>query len=449
LLQGNLHLLRSRSRDASRNNAWIRHGNKNWVSNEIGTGIEPRSRCRDEKFRKDANALWKQFAKECDFDGVLDFNGKLWQAVNARRKGGECFIRFRTKYLKSGVKVPLQIQVIDSEQCPIEYTLLTKGIRSGIEFDGGGNRLAYHIHREHPGDVTGKYNDMVRVPASAVAHHYMPLEPGQIRGEPETIASLIKARSFDQYDDSELERKRDRSTRTGVITRPDYGEEDYLFDPISGEPLEREDDGTGTSVVEPGSWTQLLPGEEFTLFEGDNTGSGYADFMRQQLLGIAAGLDVPYENLTGDMKGISDRTLRAVLNEYHRLIEQTQWLFTIPQICVPTWEQFIDHAVMAGLLHAPDYLSKRNDYVAVEWRPDAFPYLHPVQDVQSKLMKIGGGLTSRSAVVAEDQWDADEIDRQQHEDNERAKDLGLQYTHDTLIQPEEDEQDAKESNGTT
>jgi capsid protein len=65
-------------------------------------------------------------------------------------------------------------------------------------------------------------------------------------------------------------------------------------------------------------------------------------------------------------------------------------------------------------------------------------------------MKIGGGLKSRSATVAEDQWDADEVDQQQHEDNERAKSLGLQYTHDTsMIEPEEEDQDDKKSNGTT
>jgi capsid protein len=42
-LLGNLTNLRTRSRDATRNNAWIKHGIGNYVSNEVGVGIMPKS----------------------------------------------------------------------------------------------------------------------------------------------------------------------------------------------------------------------------------------------------------------------------------------------------------------------------------------------------------------------------------------------------------------------
>src|ERR671918_51679 len=46
----NLDLLRARSRDSVRNNAWIKKGINSWVSNEIGTGIVPRAVSPDPEF---------------------------------------------------------------------------------------------------------------------------------------------------------------------------------------------------------------------------------------------------------------------------------------------------------------------------------------------------------------------------------------------------------------
>jgi hypothetical protein len=39
----------------------------------------------------------------------------------------------------------------------------------------------------------------------------------------------------------------------------------------------------------------------------------------------------------------------VVLAEYHRIIEQDRWLLTIPQVCMPIWQDFIDYAVMSAL----------------------------------------------------------------------------------------------------
>jgi capsid protein len=50
--------------------------------------------------------------------------------------------------------------------------------------------------------------------------------------------------------------------------------------------------------------------------------------------------------------------------------------------------------------------------MAVEWRPQAWKYLHPEQDVNAKLTSIKGGLSSRDAEVAASGWDREEVDLQ-------------------------------------
>jgi hypothetical protein len=44
--------------------------------------------------------------------------------------------------------------------------------------------------------------------------------------------------------------------------------------------------------------------------------------------------------------------------------------------------------------------------VSARWIPQAWPYIHPVQDVQGKTMEIQAGLSSRSRKVAEGGYDA-------------------------------------------
>ncbi|HMF52205.1 MAG TPA: phage portal protein, partial [Candidatus Saccharimonadales bacterium] len=418
-------------------------------SNEIGTGITPRSRAPDETFRKAADALWNDWTKVADADGVLDFYGLQSLASRTRVEGGEVFIRLRQRAPSDGLPVPLQLQFLEPEFCPSDTNeLLPIGghsIRAGIEFNGIGKRTAYWMHRTHPGErfLTINLAELVPVPASSVIHHYAPLRPGQLRGAPWTVQALIKTRDFDEYDDAELVRKKSRASYTAAITRANYADDEYKFDPFSGAPLDPQNGDVPIMTVEPGAMVAMLPGEDLKFFEGDSTGAGYADFVRQQLLGAAAALDIPYEFLSGDMSKVNDRLMRVVLNEFHRILEQSQWHLVIPQICEPVWSAWMDQAVLAGALTAPEYFARRKEYQRVDWRPQRWEYIHPVQDVQARQMEVASGFNSRSAVVAERGEDAEEIDRQNAEDKNRAEGLGLTYaTHNLPPAPEQDDQGA-------
>jgi lambda family phage portal protein len=429
-----LDLVRARSRDATRNNGWIKKGINSWVSNEIGTGITPRSLAPDENFRARANELWDEWTAQAHDEGTLDFYGLQALASRTRIEGGEVFIRLRPRSPRDGLVVPLQLQLLEPEFCPSTMNQQLpngRSVRMGVEFNGVGKRTAYWLYRTHPGEsFTGSAPlEMVPVPAVSVIHHYAPLRPGQIRGVPWTVQALIKARDFDDYDDAELLRKKNRASYTGAITRGIPSDGEWNFDPMSGEPLARDQNDVPMMTIESGTMVALLPGEDLKFFEGDPTGAGYADFVRQQLLGAAAALDLPYEFLTGDMSKVNDRLMRVILNEFHRILEQTQWHLVIPQIYRPVWAAFIDMAVLVGALgDITDYAERRREYLKCEWRAQRWEYIHPVQDVQARQMEVQAGFTSRSSVVAERGESAEEIDQQNAEDKRRAEGLGLSYT---------------------
>ena len=421
-LQSSLTALRNRTRAAYRNMPLIYSGIEKNTINEVGTGVTLRSTAENEHYRTEINRLWKAWIKEADPEGILDFNGLQAQMVRARRTAGEVFVRLRPRSLSSGLAIPMQIQVLESEFVPQDMNQTRANgnkIRQGVEFNRRGRRVAYWMYKSHPGEYADSSNmgQFIRIPASQVIHHYLPTRPGQIRGEPDPVQSLLKAYTFDSYDDAELTRKQTRSPITGAIYRDGYDpDQDDLFDPITGKPLDPEIGEVSEAHVAPGTLLNLMPTERIELFNGDNTGSGYNDFMSWQSKLIAIGQNIPYELLTGDWKNVNDRLLRGVLNEYRRGIEMAQDHLLIFQVCRNTWIWANRAAIAAGLVNVSgDFYQNQTAYMAHEARPQGWKYNNPEQDVKAKALAIEKGLTSIQRVCAEDGLDADEVAKEQAE----------------------------------
>lgn len=171
--------LRSKSRDLVRRNAWAQAGIEAFVANAVGTGIKPQSLAADEHFKTEVQALWRDWTEEADAAGQTDFYGLQALACRAMLEGGECLIRLRPRRPEDGLVVPLQLQLLEPEHLPISLnTDLPSGnvVRSGIEFDGLGRRVAYHLYRSHPEDgrlapMSGQGGmDTVRIDSGEIIH---------------------------------------------------------------------------------------------------------------------------------------------------------------------------------------------------------------------------------------------------------------------------------------
>ncbi|WP_066016834.1 phage portal protein, partial [Endozoicomonas atrinae] len=201
-------------------------------------------------------------------------------------------------------------------------------------------------------------------------------------------------------------------------------------DPLTGRPIVYDLQGVPMVAMEPGTMQELSPGEEITFNTPPGAASNYPDFIRQQLMAVAAGIGLPYEILSGDMKGVSDRALRVVLNEFRRRIQQIQHNQLVFQFCRPIWNRWLEMAVLSGAIHAPRFHNNKADYRRVKWIPQGWPYMHPVQDMQAQNLAVRSGFKSRSEVVSEQGYDSEQIDDEIAADNRRADELNLQYESD-------------------
>lgn len=446
-----LPLLRRRSRAAVRNDPYAGSAISKRVTNLIGTGIVPHPQIQDKDVRAALQELWEDWVDEADADGRTDFYGL--QALIGRmvEESGECFVRFRHRRDEDGLAVPLQLQVLPPEFVPIERNFKTRRgniVRAGIEFDAIGRRVAYWMYQQNPGDSGAQlagYNTLHRIPADQVLHVYEVLEAGQLRGVPRLASVLLRLKSLDNYDDAVLFRQEVSNLFAGFIKKP-LPEGPPQVDTVTGEPVVTDHDGTPMAALEPGSMHELLEGEEVQFSDPPDAGNTYIDFMRQQLQAAAVGAELPYELLTGDMRDISDRVLRILLNDFRRRIEQLQFSVYVHQLCRPVRAAWMDAAVLSGAIDLPDYAERkqRRAYLRTRWIPQGYAYHHPVQDVQGKVLEIGAGLLSRSEHVLRTGYDAEVIDRENAQDNQRARELGLSYKTDTSSQLAEGKNDEEE-----
>ncbi|MFK1433016.1 phage portal protein [Pseudomonas aeruginosa] len=430
-----LSALRSRSGALLRNDPYAANAISIRSANLIGTGITPRPQVENKSLRRAMQLAWDDWSDESDADGVLDFYGQQALVARAVEGTGECFVRLRPRKLSDGLAVPLQVQVLAGAYVPHnKFEVRSNGneIRAGIEFDREtGRRVAYWMYRRHPSDrsnLAAGAAQLVRIPAEQVLHIFEPLEPGQLRGLPRLTPVLKRLRSLDNYDDAVLFRQEVANLFTGFIKRP-ASVGPPAVDPITGAPIQTDRDGFTPMIgMEPGTMQELAPGEEVEFSAPPDAGNNYSEFMRQQLMAAAAGIGTPYELLTGDMRGVSDRALRVLLTEFRRRLEMLQHGIYVHQFCRPVRAAWLDMAVLSGAVELEDYATRRREYLRTRWIPQGWEYLHPVQDVQAKLLEIKGGLASRSEKVLERGYDAETIDEENAADAQRAHDLGLHYT---------------------
>lgn len=434
----------ARSRAATRNDPWAGAAQDKLVANGVGTGIQAKGKWGDEEYRKHEKRKWNAWCKVSDADGAQDFEGQQGLAWREFDEAGEVFVRLRPRRPEDGLPVPLQLQLIEAEQCPAHYygqASNGNAIRAGIEFDAIGRRVAYWMYGQHPGEFhIGQSIDITllkRVPADEILHVFEPVRAGQIRGIPRATSALIRMFNLDALDDAVLERQKIANLFGGFFEQDvpdDEGDDDTrIHDGMGSDGPEgagMDPDDVPIVGLEPGTMGQLPPGWKAKFSEPPSAGSDYPDYYRHGLLAIAARRGVPYEVLTGDLRNVSDRALRLILSEFRRFIETIQWLVFVPRFLQPVREAYFDRAVLSGALEIPGYAELREEVVETLWVPQGWPYSHPVQDVDADLKAIRGGLDSRTASILRRGEDPDEVNEQLEVDKKEADRRGLVLTTD-------------------
>jgi lambda family phage portal protein len=425
LATGGVDTIRSRSREAVRNDPVAARAIDTFVSNCVGSGIKPLPTVDDEDLRKEILEAWSEWCYEADADHMSDFYGLQSLAVRAMREGGECFIRFRPRRPQDGLSTPLQVQLLEAEFCDStkDVTLATGNVvRAGVEFDRVGRRQAYWMFRSHPGEhmALGNYNSFA-VPAEQVAHMFQVLRPGQVRGVPSLTPVLVYLHELSQFTDAELVRKKLAAMMCAFQTTPNPD-----MDILGAGSVGTATDGVELGSLEPGTLQLLPPGHDIRFNEPADVGGAFSDFMAQQMRTIASGLGLTYEQLSGDFSKVNYSSARAAMIEFRRSMKQMQMQVVVHQFCRPIWKRWFETAVMSGRIKLPSGMDTRRASVA-RWILPGWDQVDPMKSVAAQVAAIQAGLMSRDQAIAESGVDPEELDAEIARGNQRQQEYGLQF----------------------
>lgn len=298
--------LRDAARDLVRNNGYAESAITTICDHVVGWGIVAKAKPKNVK----ATELWAQWAETtaCDADGRQDFAGLQHLVTRTVVESGEALVRRRIRRPEDELPIPLQIQVLEPDYLDTAKTglRLPNGGRivSGVEFDVLGKRAAYWLFQEHPGSVISAASASVRVPAESVLHVYRQDRASQVRGASWFAPVLLKFKDFDDFDDATLMKQKVAACLSVITTDADG----------TGAPLGTVDPASPTiDSLEPGGILNLAPGRSVQVVQPPSVRE-YSDYTRTTLRGVATGLGVSYEDLTGDYCVAPEtRVLRADL----------------------------------------------------------------------------------------------------------------------------------------
>jgi len=382
-------LLRDRMRDLVRNNPHAAKAVSVLVNNIIGSGIIPRAASDNAKLNAQANALWELWSAQCDADGQLDFLGLQTLACRQMVEAGEVLIRRRPRRTSDGFEIPLQIQLLEADMLDASRNgdLIDGGrIVQGVEFNGLGQRRAYWLFAQHPGDsvlTSRRRLDSLAIPASDIAHLYEK-QRLQVRGVPWGTPVMRALRDLDDWTQAELVRKKTEACVVGIVLGSDEGEQGIAPSVVDA-------DGNRVEQFEPGLIAYARGGKDIR-FNQPTTTAGVSEWLRSQLHIVAAGFRMPYELLTGDLSQVNYSSIRAGLVEFRRLIDAVQWQIIIPMLCQPSWDWFTQQAYAAGKLSQPN--------VPVEWSPPRFEAVDPLKDSMADMLAMRSGTMTLAQAIS-------------------------------------------------
>lgn len=384
------------------------------ADNVVGAGIKPKARSDSPIINAALHRAFDAMTNDIDWTGQGDFYAMQRGVMQDLVIHGEAVLIWRV----SPDGMP-QLQRLHPEQLDRSITRVVSDqtrIQQGVEFQATtGKPVAYHVRPSAPGDqLAGMAAPAVRVPASDIIHVFRPLLPGQVRGLSWLAPILLAGHEIDQLLDALLVRAKVSALHTGFVYNAD------ATAPYSGQ----QQGDVLTVGMEPGSLVNL-PSNKRIEFSAPPDSGNAPELAVSILRTMAAGVGLTYEQLTGDYSHVSYSSARAATLEFRRFCEAVQHHVMVFQFCRPVWTAFMRWQVLSGTVPASAFADPARGLQSAKWLPPSWPWVDPMKDANAAILEMNANLRSRSEVIAERGYDAEEVDAEIAADQARAARLGI------------------------
>lgn len=354
----------------------------------------------DNQYVEDAFDAWGKRGI-CDVGGRLSWTDAQALAISTVARDGEVLVRL-VKNADNPFGFAIQLLETDYlDEKHVEDLGNGRRIVMGIELDEWDRAIAYHLRpsRAYFDPVTGfaRRTENLRIPADQILHPFPVIRPGQLRGFPLSHAVLRRLHMLDGYEEAEVVAARKGACHGGFIKTPSGDE-------FTGD--EEAADGSLLEEMGPGEMRQLPAGWEFQNYSPEHPTSAYRDFTKGALRGVASGLNVPYNSLSGDLESVSYSSLRQAALEERDIWRFWQKWFA-ESFCQPIYECWFDMAILKGALkQLPAW--NRAKFMRVRWQPRGWQWVDPLKEINAAEAAIRLGVATRQDVLSAQGKDFDD-----------------------------------------
>lgn len=394
-------------------------------TNVIGVGLQLKSRVNrtvlgmDEaaaetwQKRTEAEfALWATQKRACDATGVNDFYAMQQLALTSWLTSGDVFAVFKRYDPTALMPYSLRVHIIEADRVSTPSTAgllhpmaMTTGkaengnaIFDGVEVDGNGMIVAYHIRNNYPLEFNTLKTDWIRVQAYGDATglpniiQVMDSErPEQYRGVSylaHVIEPLLQLR---RYTESELMAAVVESFFTAFVTTEG---------PTSQIPFSETGEGESEDPNEyemgPGQVNHMKPGESVMFADPKRPSSGFQTFARSISEQVGAALEIPADLLLKAFNASYSASRGALLEAWKAFRMRRVWFAN--DFCRPIYEVWLSEAVARGRIQAPGFFISpiiRAAYLGSEWIGPSQGQLDPVKEITAEILAVGEGFSTR------------------------------------------------------
>lgn len=374
--------LREQARHLEQNHDLARGALSVLVANTVGPhgiGIEPQPRNAageiDDGLAQQILHLWQDWSERPEVTWSYDWPALQRLLCRSWLRDGEVLsqvIEGPTPFLDHGTQVPLSLEAIEADHLPWTMMGVDPIITAGVERNAWGRPVAYHLYKQHPGDMmlmTG-YNmlgQVKRVDAGRILHIKLADRIRQARGVPIFAAVLGRLDDIKDYEESERIAAKVAASMSAFIRK---GSPDFYSTEADGEPRDLR--------FRPGMvFDDLLPGEEIGTIDSNRPNPQLEDFRSGQLRAVASGIGCTYSSLSKNYDGTYSAQ-RQELVEGWGLYGVLSNEF-IGQFVKPVYQRFIRVAVAARLIRVPAGIDADSLDDALYLAPQ-MPWIDPVKE---------------------------------------------------------------------
>ena len=399
-----------------------------------------------------AELYYGRWAKKSDKRLIQNFGEQCHTAEMALiRDGGLLAIGRNSQRRDRLIPYCLDLVEIDRLRTPIGEIQNPK-IRNGIEFDDEGVPKYYYVLKRHPAEsyipAGIRADDFETIDAfnpngtRKVLHLYNPIRPEQEIGFSQFAAALKDIQDLDSYTGAEKFAMLEDACLTGIVTSP--AAQEFQAKYTNFDIKDNADEGTSLRGHEfaPGKWNYLNTGEEITIHSPKRPNSAFGEMIDQLLRGPSNALDIPPQIMSQDWADMNYSNARTVLMMFDiaKIVRQA---YLINHLCAAVWENVANDLVVHGILQAPGFDRRKDDYLASIWIPPGRDYIDPVKEAKGKEieLKVGTETYQRTWASKGGDWEARLEDRFVYEKKKAdlAKQYGVELPSDTQASAAEPE----------